>query len=353
MNFKQIFTPKRLVTSLVFALIIVLFYFHSSAFMPFILAVITALVLEPPVQFFQKTLKLKKRLPAVIIVFVLFLLFLALLAYFAITRLVSKTIHFVERLPGYTVQIIEYVESVIGRFNETVASLPQIVIDEIDKFNTSLMTWVTNAAQDALAYLAGWVQGIPYAVIVTLIYLIALFLISLDLPKYKRGFFNLFEEEHAEKVRYMLNRSARFFTGFFKAQFLVSIIIFVVSYIGLLIITPEHALVMAIVIWIIDLIPVIGSIVILAPWATFHLITGDTQTGIELFILAGILLVIRRTVEPKVMGDQIGLPAFPTLLGLWFGVYFFGAIGLIIGPLTMIALYAAKEAGLINIHFKI
>lgn len=69
--------------------------------------------------------------------------------------------------------------------------------------------------------------------------------------------------------------------------------------------------------------------------------------------LAAILLIIRRTVEPKVMGDQIGLPPLPTLIGLWLGLYFFGIIGLIIGPLSIIAILSAKEAGLIKLDFKI
>ncbi|MFP3472205.1 AI-2E family transporter, partial [Micrococcus sp. SIMBA_144] len=84
---------------------------------------------------------------------------------------------------------------------------------------------------------------------------------------------------------------------FFKAHFLVSIIIFVVSLIGLLLITPKVALLMAFIIWVIDFIPIIGSIVILGPWAIYYLITGDIATGSQMAILAVGLLVIRRTVE--------------------------------------------------------
>ncbi len=321
--------------------------------MPFILALFTAFVLEPLINLVIRIFKLKKRFPAVVIVFIMFILFLAILLYLTITRLINETIRFVERIPGYFVEITDYSEEIIIRFNETVANLPAVVIDEIEELNTSLITWATNMAQDALAMLAGWAQAIPNAVVVTIIYLIALFLFSLDLPKYKDSFFNLFHEENAKKVRYMLQRSTRFFTGFFKAQFLVSVIIFIVSYIGLMIITPKNALIMSLVIWIIDFIPFIGSIAVLAPWGLFHLISGDMELAVGLFILAGILLIIRRTVEPKVMGDQIGLPTLPTLAGLWIGLYFLGIIGLIIGPLTIIAIYSAKEAGLIKLDFKI
>lgn len=54
--------------------------------------------------------------------------------------------------------------------------------------------------------------------------------------------------------------------------------------------------IMSIIIWIIDFIPIIGSIVILGPWALFHLLTGDLAMGTQLAILAAVLLIIRRTV---------------------------------------------------------
>lgn len=93
-----------------------------------------------------------------------------------------------------------------------------------------------------------------------------------------------------------------------KAQIIASFIILGASFIGLLlIITPKYALIMAIVIWIIDIIPILGSIAVLAPWAVYHYLTGDMVMGTKLTILAVILLVIRRAVEPKLMGSQMGV----------------------------------------------
>ena len=71
---------------------------------------------------------------------------------------------------------------------------------------------------------------------------------------------------------------------------------------------------MSLVIWIIDIIPILGSIIILAPWSLYMFISGDVATGTQLAILAAVLLIIRRTVEPKVMGSQIGLSPLPTLI---------------------------------------
>jgi sporulation integral membrane protein YtvI len=350
---KEIFTLKRVLVGLVLILGIYILYRYLSVFMPLILALFTALLLEPLIKFIQKTLRLKHRLVSVFMVFIFFVCLVGALFYLAITKLVNEAVKFMDRLPYYISQGTYYFEAAVNRFNETIATLPQPLIDEIDKQSLIIISKANELSQQALAILADWVQGIPNLVIVVIIYLITLFLISKDLPRYVQSFYNMFQEETAEKVRYMSQRLARVFTGFFKAQFLVSIIIFIVSYIGLLLITPRNALLMAFIIWVIDVIPIIGSIVILAPWAAFHLISGATSTGIQLLILALILLVIRRTVEPKVMGDQIGLQPLPTLIGIYLGFYFLGVIGLIAGPLLIIAFLSAKEAGLIRFNFKI
>lgn len=113
------------------------------------------------------------------------------------------------------------------------------------------------------------------------------------------------------------------------------------------------ALIMSIIIWIIDFIPIIGSIVILGPWALFHLLTGDLAMGTQLAILAAVLLIIRRTVEPKVMGTHIGLSPLATLIAMYLGLKLIGILGFIIGPLLVIAFNSAKEAGLIRMNFKI
>jgi predicted PurR-regulated permease PerM len=110
---------------------------------------------------------------------------------------------------------------------------------------------------------------------------------------------------------------------------------------------------MSIIIWIIDFIPIIGSIVILGPWALFHLLTGDLAMGTQLAILAAVLLIIRRTVEPKVMGTHIGLSPLATLIAMYLGLKLIGILGFIIGPLLVIAFNSAKEAGLIRMNFKI
>lgn len=349
----KILTLKRAIIAILLLLVGALLYFYLSVFMPIILSFFTALMIEPLVNGTKKHLRLKSRLPAVIIVFSLFVIFIATSFYLAITKLVNEAIKFAYRLPYYVKDITVFIDQTIADLNQAVAGLPPVIILEISKQSTEFINKGESITESTIQLLATWAQGIPNLIVVTIIYLISLFLISLDLPKLRENFYNHFAEENAKRVKYMSHRLGYVFVGFFKAQFLVSIVIFIVSYIGLRFIYPEKALLMSIVLWIIDFIPFIGSIVILAPWALFEIISKDPSTGFQLLILAGVLLVLRRTLEPMIMGDQIGLSALSTLLSIYLGLYFLGFVGLIAGPLLLIAIKSAIEAGVIKTDFKI
>ena len=186
-----------------------------------------------------------------------------------------------------------------------------------------------------------------------IVFLIALFLFMLDLPDLKVMLFNRLKDSTAEKVRFMFARLNKVIFGFLKAQFLVSCIIFIVSLAALAFIAPEYAIVMSLLIWLIDFIPILGSIIVLTPWFAYEFITGDIVQGTQLAILALVLLIIRRTVEPKVMGTQIGLSPLATLIAMFIGLQLIGFLGFFVGPLIVILFTSAREAGMIKIDFKV
>lgn len=335
-------------------LTLLLLYFILPVSIPLILAFVTALFLSPIVKTLITKAKLSRSI-AVFIVFIVFVAVVSLVVYFILTRALTQINSFIDNLPiminEVNVAWISMLDNLRGQFDH----LSEDIVDTIDQEVTTLLTSWRNDFQNL--NLIGWVTNfilrIPSYIVSLLVYLIALYLFMMDLPRLKKKAFTYMKPETAEKVQFMSSRLSYVIFGFFKAQFLVSIIIFIVTFIGLLMIAPEVALIMSIVIWLIDFIPIIGSIAILAPWAGYHLLAGDSTTAIQLFILAGILLTIRRTVEPKVMGHHIGLSPLATLISLYIGLMLFGAIGFILGPLLVILFTSAREAGIIKMNFRV
>ncbi len=328
-------------------------YFILPVSVPLILALITALLLETIVNLIQNRFKIKRKL-SVGAVFILFIASISVILYFAITRLVVQAIQFVENLPDYVNELSDWWTGIEADMATAFAQIPQQIIDQISiemkNFIIDFRISITNYINAETV--TGIITNIPDYLVSFLVYLIALFLIMIDLPRIRSSIYIHLKERTAEKVRFMTARLTKVIWGFAKAQFLVSLIIFAGSLIGLYIIAPEVALMMSLIIWVIDFIPIIGSIVILVPWSIFQFITGDIEQGTQLVVLAIVLLIIRRTVEPKVMGNHIGLSPLATLIAMFIGLKLFGILGFIIGPLVLIIFNSAKEAGIIKMNFK-
>ncbi|OEF96593.1 sporulation integral membrane protein YtvI [Desulfuribacillus alkaliarsenatis] len=352
------FQKSTLIKVLIFILAvaaIVFIYQYASGFVPIILAFLTALMLEPLVKFIQKRGKFEGRLPAVAISFVVYVLLLASIIYLTVTKIFQQLIRLLNQLPNYISDVLILNEYLATEINRLIADIPQkhLIINEIEKQGEVLLTKVSVFTQNLIPIIASSVQALPALLVIFIVYLITVFLFSLDLPLIIKKFYGLFKEETAEKIAYVFDRLGNVVVGFFKAQFLVSIVIFIASYIGLLIIAPERAFIMAIIIWIIDVIPFIGSILVLAPWILYSLLLGNTSLAVKLIILQIVLLALRRTLEPKIMGRHIGLAALPTLLSMYFGIYFLGIVGLVLGPIIFIAVKSAYEAKIFTINYKL
>ncbi|MGB3102826.1 MAG: AI-2E family transporter, partial [Psychrobacillus psychrotolerans] len=82
-------------------------------------------------------------------------------------------------------------------------------------------------------------------------------------------------------------------------------------------------------------------------------LTGDMVMGTKLAILAVVLLIIRRAVEPKLMGSQMGISPLAILIAMFIGAKLFGFIGFLIGPLVVIIFITAKESGMLKLNFKV
>lgn len=336
----------------VFLLVFALYIMPVS--LPLILAFITALFLNPLIKLVEQRLKINRKISTIIIYLIFLILFVVLGAY-VITVIVTQLISLVENAPDYILQINNMLLDWSSDLENIMADLPNEFVKEVNNSIQSSVESGTELLRNVLRVdrLAGIVAAVPNYIVSFIVYLIALFLFMLEIPGLKGKFYLLFSDETAERIQFMNARLKSVLVGFLKAQFLVSLVILAVTLVALFIIIPEYAIIMATIIWIVDLIPIVGSIAILAPWSIYMFIAGNTLMGVQLAVLAIILLAIRRTVEPKVMGQHIGLSPLATLIAMYVGLKLLGLLGFIIGPLVVIAFTSAKEAGFVNLNIKL
>lgn len=347
-------TKRTLTTAIVIAVLILISIYILPISIPLIIALITAIFLEPLVNFIQKRFKWRRK-TSVISVFILFLVIVSALLYWTITQLVGQIIQFTKMVPEYINSLSAMWDEFQRFFFRSTRDMPVEVVSSFETELAGIMEEIRNWILTIVNYdtISNLLTGIPSFLVSFIVFLIALFLFMLDLPDLKVMLFNRLKDSTAEKVRFMFARLNKVIFGFLKAQFMVSCIIFIVSLAALAFIAPEYAIVMSLLIWLIDFIPILGSIIVLTPWFAYEFITGDIVQGTQLAILALVLLIIRRTVEPKVMGTQIGLSPLATLIAMFIGLQLIGFLGFFVGPLIVILFTSAREAGMIKIDFKV
>lgn len=126
--------------------------------------------------------------------------------------------------------------------------------------------------------------------------------------------------------------------GYFKSRVIIMGIVFFMLCIGFLVINAPMPFLLAFIIAILDIIPLVGAGLVMIPWAFYSYFLGNRELGIGLAVLYVILTISKQFIEPKVLGDQIGIRPLYTFLATIIGSIVFGPFGLILGPIFAVVL---------------
>ncbi|PSL43566.1 sporulation integral membrane protein YtvI [Salsuginibacillus halophilus] len=136
--------------------------------------------------------------------------------------------------------------------------------------------------------------------------------------------------------------------GFIRAQIILMMITTVIVLIGLFLLQVEYAFTLAVIVGIAEVIPYLGTGTILIPWFLYLFFTGDITFGLAIAVLYVVALVVRQTLEPKVLSFSLNLHPLGVLISMFTGLQLFGFIGLIIGPIVLVVLVILYDIGIFD-----
>lgn len=139
-----------------------------------------------------------------------------------------------------------------------------------------------------------------------------------------------------EFLSQMIKDTGKGLKGYLKAQLMLMGITFIILTTGLMILKVPYLILIAIAISIVDVLPILGSGVIIVPWSIISFILGNGYLGKGLAVIYIILIITRQILEPKIMGKEIGVRPLYTFLATILGSLILGPIGLILGPLIAV-----------------
>jgi len=109
----------------------------------------------------------------------------------------------------------------------------------------------------------------------------------------------------------------------------------------------DYAFLLALVICVLDALPIFGTGTVLIPWSVYSLLTGDIRLGVSTIILYGVCFVVRQILEPRIVGERIGVHPLITLMAIYVGLKFGGVLGMFIGIFIVIFVKYLMQSGIL------
>ncbi|WP_285767717.1 sporulation integral membrane protein YtvI [Peribacillus sp. SI8-4] len=318
-----------------------------------ILALLTAILLDRSVRMIIETAKLH-RLWAVLITFVLYVGGLLGITYFSFSVFIKKFMVYSEEFPELIRQMyLTAILPVIRQWEQYSQTLPPNLIQSVEQTMEKGVKALEGFTEGFVQDMVQFVTLIPGLFIDFLIYLIALFMISLELPKLRKKAVQYLKTSTFQKISLVYQDLSMAAVGFIKAQVLLSFITFILAYGGLWLLNVKYAIPLALLIVVVDILPILGTGSVLVPWAAIVWAQGNHHLAIGLVILFLVITIIRRTIEPKIYSANMGLSPLASLISLYLGFKMLGFIGLFLGPSLLIVYDTLKKAGVIKSNFKL
>lgn len=262
------------------------------------------------------------RVAAVLSIYVLIGTLFAGLFYFLFLPLVGETTSFIRSLPAYT-DSTSISDAVVA--NPTWDNFSRsISVNELARYTNSVVDSLSNSVFSSVSFIFGGV--ISFILIVVLSFYLA---VQDDgVGKFLKIVTPWKHENYAVDL---WRRSQRKIGLWMQGQLLLGAIVAVLAYLGLLLIGVEHALLLAVLAGVFELIPLFGPILAAIP-AMFVAFAGGGMT--ELLIVGGLFLIIQQfenhLIYPLVVKKVVGVPPMVSIIALIVGGQLAGFIGIVI-----------------------
>jgi sporulation integral membrane protein YtvI len=315
-------------------------------FMPFVIGWIISCIANPLVVFLEKKLKIRRKAGTVVVI-------LAVIA--AVVGIgYGLMVLLIRQVTGFIGDIPEMWNTMRSDFDNLGKIVSQYTGIKSSKF-TEMLNDFGNAVGDAIATIPsnltnfegmgnmmGSIANVTISVIMCI--LSAYCFIS------DRDWIHNFVEKYLpkslfEKYDIFVSSIRHAVGGYFKAQFRIEVWMYVLLLVGFTILQVRYAFLIALLVAFLDFLPFFGTGIVLLPWAVITLVGGNYIRALGFLVMWGVGQFFRQLIQPKIMGESIGMEPIPTLFLLFAGYKLAGVGGMLVAVPVGIIVVNMNEAG--------
>ncbi len=300
---------------------------------PFLVAYFLAWIIRPVTESLYRRLKIPRIIGSSCSLLLLVAVFGTAFCMF-VNILIKQAIEFLKNIPIFLGIIADRLDSIckhcdglVGCSDGTLKTIvDENIMQTINMVKTQVMPKITKHTISFTVKMVGFIG-------VVLIVLVAAVLIAKDIPAIKEKFQknSLYHDIH--KVTSKLTEAG---IAFLRCQLIIMSITAVICIIGLYFIKNEYPVLIGLGIALMDALPILGTGMVFIPWAIIKLINGDIFLAAMLMTIYLICNIVREILEPKLIGNRIGIKPLYTLIAMYIGVKLFAVAGFFLGPIGLL-----------------
>lgn len=331
---------RKVIVFLLSLLAIYLCFKLAIFYMPFLIAFVISLLLEPAIKWVMRNIKLKRRTSAIIILILVVGIILGIFGW-AISTIILESSNLLENLGTYFTNASNFIQNIFASENLKNLNISENVIAVIQTSATEFLNMAVSWINSFMKSILAWITSLPTMGLCLVVTFLSLYFICTDKVYMLDQIEHHLPEFWVKKMFKHLKEIIAVLGKYLKAEALLVLISFCISLIGLYAfklvgLNIEYPLLYALGIGFVDALPIFGSGSAMLPWAIISACNGDLTLGICILVLWIIMSIVRQFLEPKIIGNHIGIHPIFTLIAMYTGFKISGVAGLFIGPIALI-----------------
>ena len=337
----------KVLVSLVFSLTATVLFIYVGIkaifyFMPFVIGWILSVIAGPRVTFLEKKLKIMKRLGSAITIILVLALCIGLI-YLIISQIWEEISVLIRNFPSMyhdlergLSQIGTQGNALFERFPEQIQNSWATLMNNLDDTASSLIGRIGEPTIEVAGNVA---KRIPSVLIGTIVAFVSAYFFIADKENLGEWVKKVVPKSITSRLLLVGENLKYAMGGYFKAQFKIMGVVFAILLVGFTLMQIRFSILLAIAIAFLDFLPFFGTGTALIPWAIYKFLVGDYKMVAALVILYGVTQLVRQLIQPKLVGDSMGLNPLYTLFLLYLGYRVGSVLGMIFAvPIGLILL---------------
>lgn len=335
--------------ALILGLVYVSIKFFLPLLMPFVIGMFIALLFRHMIDIIHEKTKVKRAFVSIFVLTVFYSILAVLISLIGL-----KVFTYIENLfyslPAlYENTIANAIEMIADNLMLRFPEIRSYVEEFLNNMSETIFAYLKTISSTVVSAITGIAGQLPALLIKLIFTIVSSFFFTIDFYRIGEFIMRQFKGDRKMMVLKLRDNGIGTLVKFIKAYSLIITITFFELSIGFWILRIPNAFALGLLVAVVDILPILGTGAILLPWSIIAFILGNYKIGIGMLLLYIVVTAVRQTIEPKIVGQQIGLHPIVTLLLMYVGAQLMGVLGLLLLPILATIIKTLNDEGTIHL----